>query len=301
MEALLKETRMLTRRSLLLAPFADPPPASVEAHLHLFEPQRFPYHPTATYQPPAEPLAPYLDFAKVHNIQHAIIVHPEPYQDDHRYLEYCFTHEKPAGLFKGTCLFDPIHPATPAKLKELTQRWPNRIVALRIHAVNNQDEPFLKTGPLKNRDLAHPAMRRTWAACADLGLKVQMHFVPHHAPAIATLAQQVPVGVILDHLGRAGVEEGGWDSIARLADLPRATLKFSGLGYSSKQKHPYPDLAPHVARLVKAFGMNRIIQGGLGPSPKLYQEAMEQLNAFIPAPDRAAVRYGNAIKLYGFA
>ena len=144
-------------------------------------------------------------------------------------------------------------------------------------------------------------MRRTWATCADLGLKIQMHFVPHHAPAIAALAKQVPVDVILDHLGRAGVEEGGWESIARLADLPRATLKFSGLSYSSQQKHPYLDLAPHLARLIKAFGTNRIIQGGLGPSAKLYQEATEQLNAFIPAQDRAAVRYGNAMKLYRFA
>lgn len=291
---------MLARRTLLLSAFATPPEDAVEAHLHLFEPSRFPYHPAATYRPPAEPLAPYLDFAQAHRIRHAIIVHPEPYQDDHRYLEYCFSHEKPAGLFKGTCLFDALDAGTPAKLKELTKRWPKRIVALRIHAVNAPGEAFLKSGALKNRDLADPAMRRTWAACADLGLAVQMHFVPHHAPAIAALAKQVPATVILDHLGRAGVEEGGWDQVARLADLPRAVLKFSGLGYSSKQKHPFPDLAPHIARLVKAFGTSRMVQGGLGPSPELYRQASEQLAAFIPAADRAAVRYGNAMRLYGF-
>ena len=292
---------MLTRRTVLLAPFADSPHDSVEAHLHLFEPARFAYHPAATYQPPPEPLAPYLRFARSHKIRHAIIVHPEPYQDDHRYLEYCFSHEQPAGFFKGTCLFDPIHSSTPAKLRDLTRRLPNRIVALRIHAVNSPGEPFTQAGPIRNRDLANPAMRRTWAACADLGLAIQMHFVPHHAPAIAALAKVFPVNVILDHLGRAGVEEGGWDHIARLADLPRATLKFSGLGYSSKQKHPYADLAVPLARLVKAFGPARLVQGGLGPSAKLYDEATEQLNAFIPAPDREAVRYRNALKLYGFS
>jgi len=291
---------MLNRRTLLLAPFAAPLADSVEAHLHLFEPARFPYHPAATYQPPAEPLAPYLTFAATHRIRHAIIVHPEPYQDDHRYLEYCFTHEKSAGFFKGTCLFDPVDPATPAKLRELTKRWPKRIVALRIHAVNGPGEPSSKSGPIKNRDLADPAMRRTWSACADLGLAVQMHFVPHHAPAIAALAKAVPVNVILDHLGRAGVEDGGWDQVARLAELPRTILKFSGLGYSSKQKHPYADLATPVGRLVKAFGTARMVQGGLGPSPKLYDEAVEQLNALIAVADRAAVRYGNAMKIYGF-
>ena len=291
---------MLSRRSMMLAPLASLPNA-VEAHLHLFEPARFPYHPSATYQPPAEPLAPYLDFAAAHQIRHAVIVHPEPYQDDHRFLEYCFAHERPAGLFKGTCLFDPIDPATPGKLRDLVKRLPKRIVALRIHAVNGPQEPFLKAGPLKNRDLGDPAMRRTWKACADLGLAVQMHFVPHHAPAIAALARQVPVNVILDHLGRAGVEAGGWEQVERLADVPRATLKFSGLGYSSKQKSPHGDLAGPIGRLVKAFGTERMVQGGVGPSEALYREAAEQLEAFIPARDRGAVRYGNALKLYGFA
>lgn len=294
------ETPMLNRRTLLLAPFADSALDSVESHLHLFEPARFPYHPTATYRPPAEPLVPYLTFAAAHRVRHAVIVHPEPYQDDHRYLEYCFANEKPAGFFKGTCLFDPLDGATPGKLRELTRRWPKRIVALRIHAVNAPGEAFLTSGPIKNRDLADPAMRRTWGACADLGLAVQMHFVPHHSRAIAALAKQVPVNVILDHLGRAGVEAGGFDEVVRLAELPRATLKFSGLGYSSKQKHPFADLELPLARLVKAFGTGRMVQGGLGPTAKLHREAIEVLNRYIPEPDRAAVRYGNAMKLYGF-
>ena len=75
----------------------------VDTHIHLFEPERFPYHPAATYKPPAQALAPFLDFVKQAGIDHVILVHPEPYQDDHRYLSYCFENEKPRGLFKGTC------------------------------------------------------------------------------------------------------------------------------------------------------------------------------------------------------
>lgn len=296
---------MLSRRSLFCAAAAgigqaQGPGEAVEAHLHLFEPAKFPYHPSATYKPPAEPLGAYLDFAEAHRIRHAVIVHPEPYQDDHRYLEHCFANERPAGLFKGTCLFDPIDPATPGRIKELLKRWPKRIVALRVHAVNGPKEAFLKSGPIKNRDLADPQMKKTWAACADLGIAIQMHFVPHHAPAIAALAKQVPVRVILDHLGRGGVEPGGWEQIERLAEMPRATLKFSGLGYSSKQKSPHRDLMEPLGRLVKAFGPSRMVQGGQGPSEQLYREAMEQLELFVPERDRAAVRYGNAMKLYGW-
>src|SRR5678815_2823870 len=131
----------------------------IDTHIHLFEPDRFPYHPTATYKPPAAPLAPYLDFVKQAGIDHVIIVHPEPYQDDHRYLAYCFENERPRGLFKGTCLFDPMDPATPKRMEEIVKRHPGRIVALRIHAMNAPGEPPSKTGAIKNRDLRDPAMK----------------------------------------------------------------------------------------------------------------------------------------------
>ena len=62
----------------------------VETHLHLFDPRRFPYHPNATYRPPAATLEDYARFAAEAGIGNAVIVHPEPYQDDHSYLEYCF-------------------------------------------------------------------------------------------------------------------------------------------------------------------------------------------------------------------
>ena len=62
----------------------------IDTHIHLFEPGRFPYHASAVYKPAALPLDAYSLFVKEAGIGHTIIVHPEPYQDDHRYLEYCF-------------------------------------------------------------------------------------------------------------------------------------------------------------------------------------------------------------------
>src|SRR5437870_2662715 len=96
-----------TRRSWLAgalgtAAFASRPKGVlVDTHVHLFDPEKFPYHPQATYKPPAEPLEAYLKVVKEAGIDHTIVVHPEPYQDDHRYLEYCFEHEPSRGFFKG--------------------------------------------------------------------------------------------------------------------------------------------------------------------------------------------------------
>src|SRR5262245_34695163 len=80
-----------------LADAADKPKKSktpvVDTHLHCFagrDDKRFPYHPRGPYQP-IEAATPehLLKCMSEAGIDYAIVVHPEPYQDDHRYLEHC--------------------------------------------------------------------------------------------------------------------------------------------------------------------------------------------------------------------
>ncbi|HTM48545.1 MAG TPA: amidohydrolase family protein, partial [Bryobacteraceae bacterium] len=199
----------------------------VDTHVHLFDPKRFPYHKSATYRPPAATLESYTAFVKQAGIDHAVIVHPEPYQDDHRYLEYCFEHEPRPGYFKGTCLFDPLREDTPRRVKALLDRWPKRIVAMRIHAVSMIVEP---SGPIRNRDMKDPRMLACWKALATMGVGIQKHFIPGQARNIRALAAAVPdTTVILDHLGRpaSGTPED-YREVLKLSELPRVIMKFSG-------------------------------------------------------------------------
>lgn len=293
---------MVTRRALLQAALAPAPPL-VDTHIHLFEPARFPYHPHATYQPPAETLADYVKAAKSIGLTRSIIVHPEPYQDDHRYLEYCFANEPSKGFFKGTCLFDPIKPDTLDRMAKLMQRSPGRIVALRIHATERQSRT---DGPIRDRPLDHPQMKATWAACGKLGLAVQMHMIPVHAPAVRRLAEAHPsVPVVIDHLCRfAQGTAAEYEEVLRLGRLPQVYMKFSGLGYSSKQPSPHRDLAPLIRRIADAFTLDRIIWGGLGMTPAAHagqRAAFDALFAFAPEEGRAKVRGGNAMELYRLA
>src|SRR5947209_13911325 len=101
---------------------ARPAGKLVDTHVHLFDPAKFPYSTVAPYKPTPQPLEEYLKFATAARLDHVIIVHPEPYQDDHRYLEYCFAHEPSPGFFKGTCLFDPIAAETPRRREALLRR-----------------------------------------------------------------------------------------------------------------------------------------------------------------------------------
>ena len=114
----------LSRREMLLAtsaasvaaaiPFAShgfaqdvPRTPVVDTHVHCFAGRNnaeFPYHPRGPYAPEsASPPELLLERMKSADVDYAIIVHPEPYQDDHRYFEHCMT--VGGGRLKGTCLF----------------------------------------------------------------------------------------------------------------------------------------------------------------------------------------------------
>ena len=279
----------------------------IETHLHLFDPGKFPYHPRATYRPPASTLENYAAFVAGSRIRHTVIVHPEPYQDDHRYLEYCFAHEPRPGFFKGTCLFDPVAPDTPARMESLARKLPGRIVALRIHEMRKAGEPATKPGDaIRDRDMRAPEMRATWKKAAGLGLAIQMHFVPAHALEIERLASEFgPAPVILDHLARAGQgTPAEYENVLRLARLPRVYMKFSGIGYSSKEPPPYRDAKPLVRRAFDAFGAERMIWGGLGASAEALAKQTELFKFmfdFATEEQRRAIRGRNAAALFGFA
>lgn len=281
----------------------------IESHVHLFagDPARFPYN-TAVYKPRKAPVEEYVKFAREARIDHALIVHPEPYQDDHRYLEYCLAHGPSPDFFKGTCLFDPIDPATPKRMQALVQRNPGRIVALRIHEVHPAGTPSTTTGVIRDRDLKDPRMAVTWRAAHQLGLAIQIQCIPHYAVPIGELARQFrETPIVLDHLGRPGQgtpEE--YDQVLKLAELPRMYMKFTSTGVESASKEPFPhaDAKPLVKRVYDAFGPDRMIWGELGGNMAEFERAVQLFDVmfdFAPEPERAKIRGLNAKQLFAFS
>jgi predicted TIM-barrel fold metal-dependent hydrolase len=277
----------------------------VDTHVHLFadDEKRFPFPGNAPYRPKPQTVEEYVQFASKAGIDHAIIVHPEPYQDDHRYLEYCFSREPRPMFFKGTCLFDPVSRDTPDRIAALVKRNAGRIVALRIHEVRAPGTPASTSGAIKDRDMHSPAMKTTWQRVEQLGLGIQMHFLPYYAPQIGELASQFPnVPVILDHLARGGLgTPAEFDGVLKLASLPKVYMKYSGANYSSKEKYPFRDVKPLVRRCFEAFGADRIVWGDLGHDREYYDQQTRMLDMmfdFASESDRTKIRGGNAIKLF---
>ena len=285
----------------------------IESHVHLFsgDPARFPINPLS-YQPKPLPVEEYVKFAVAARIDHAVAVQPEPYQDDHRYLEYGFAHEPFPGFFKGTCLFDPIDPRTPGRMRELIRRNPGRIVALRIHELHPARTPPARTGAIRDRDLKDPQMLATWRATHEMGLIMQIQSSPRFAVPIRELAEQVPgLPVLLDHLDRPGqgtAEE--YLQVLALAKLPQVSIKFDTTGVQNASKQPFPhlDAKPLVKRVYEAFGPERIVWGELGanygPNAAEFGRCIQLFDTmfdFVPESDKAKMRGLNAKKLFAFA
>jgi L-fuconolactonase len=280
----------------------------IETHVHLFDPARVPYAPDGPYKPPAYTLEDHVKLVQAAGLAHSIIVHPEPYQDDHRYLEYCLERAPSKGFFKSSCLFDPIDKRTPSRMDELVKKTRGAVVALRIHEMHEPGTPSTTAGMIRDRDLRDPQLAECWRAAGDLGLMIQLHMIPNYAPQIGELASKFSkIPVLIDHLARAGHgTPADFDAVLQLAKLPRVYMKYSGTGVSasSKEQFPYPDAKPIVRRTFDAFGPDRMVWGELGTSTPNFEKAVELFESmfdFASEPDRAKIRGLTAKKLFGFS
>ncbi|XOV71606.1 MAG: amidohydrolase family protein [Verrucomicrobiota bacterium] len=268
----------------------------VDTHLHCFAgttDTRFPYHERAPYRP-TEPATPehLLECMHAAGVDYAIVVHPEPYQDDHRYLEHCLAVGK--GKLKGVGLFFADRPGSLDKIAPLAERIP--LVALRVHAY----------APDRLPPFDSPELKRLWTIASDLGLAIQLHFEPKYAARFHPYIQAFPhTKVIIDHLGRPfqGLPEEH-ANVFQMAKHPNTIIKLSAI--PSTRQYPHRDITPTIHRLVQAFGPDRMIYGGgfgADATGETYHAAFETARTYIdhlsPA-DQSLILGGNAAKLFGF-
>jgi len=268
----------------------------VDTHLHCFAgpaSATFPYHKEAPYTPDAATPEHLLRCMADGGVDHAIVVHPEPYQDDHRYLEHCLAVGK--GKLKGTCLFFADREDTPKRLAELAKRLP--LVAARVHAYN----------PYRLPPFGQPGLKALWKAAGAAGIAVQLHFEPRWAEGFeALIAEFKDVRVFVDHLGRPlqGAPKE-YERILGWARYPNVIVKFSAV--PSRRNYPHREVGREAKQLTDAFGPDRLMYGGgfgasaTGASYRTERERIAGLLAHLSETDRAKIFGGTAAKIMGFA
>jgi predicted TIM-barrel fold metal-dependent hydrolase len=242
----------------------------IDTHIHCFAGPNnslFPYHEKASYKPETivtpEQLLICMNEA---GVDFGIIVSPEPYQDDHRYLEHCLSIGQ--GRLKGTILVFCDRPGSMDKLPRLAKR--GDIIATRIHAyLPDRLPPFGK-----------PELRQLWKLAADNGLAIQLNTLPCYARGFDPLIREFyDVPVIIDHLGQPLMAKSAseYSIIRQWGDLPNTIIKFSNLGKITENQDP--EIKPFVNQMITAYGLERMIWGG------------DFSNNFTPESYRATIKY----------
>lgn len=257
------------------------------AHIFSSDVQRYPFHKMASYIPDAaqlhpDPLAAYLERMRKDAIDRAVLVHPEPYGDDHRLILECL--QKEPDRFRGACLFYPGDPQSPRLLELLVRREP-RMVALRFHAHRGK-EMYLNS-------FADAGVRALWKKGVDLGMVIELHIGPNYAQQAGEAIRAFPgCKVLIDHLAEPHMGTPvEFAHVLDLARLPNVYMKLSGLNHFSTDEPYYRDARPFTRRVIQEFGPDRLVWGS--GSPRIVDEHMPEHSA----ADRAKVKGGNLARL----
>lgn len=226
------------------------------AHMFSSDTDRYPFHERAAYTPREEmrfddPLADYLQRMDEHGIDRAVLVHPEPYGDDHRLALDCVA-ARP-DLFKTTALFYPKDDTAPTKLRELVASNPDAIVAFRFHAHEGKREY------LDSFDDAN--VIELWKTAGELGLIVELHIGPDYAAQASRLATKFPdFTVLVDHMAEAKYGNGpDYSDVLRMSELDNVYMKFSGLNHYAADEPTYESVVPFSRWVADAFGPERLV------------------------------------------
>ncbi len=261
----------------------------IEWNHHLFhaDTARYPFHAQAAYIPdasrfPADPLADYLAHMDANGIDRAILVHPEPYGDDHRLVLDSL--EREPERFLGTALFYPKDPDAPAKLRALVAAQP-RIIGMRFHAHRGKAQ-YLDS-------FADAGVVALWETAADLGLWVELHIGPDFAAQIVPLVERFPqTPVLIDHLAEPHMGTGvEFANVLALSAYPNVYMKLSGLSHFASDAPLYLSAKPFTRWVADAFGSTQLVWSSGTP---------EIADAHLPhfsADERALVKGGTLARL----
>ena len=262
---------------------------TIEWNAHIFSPDtsKYPIHPKATYIPdvsvhPPDPLSAYMERLDGEGIDKAVIVHPEPYGDDHSLIVDCLKRE-PERL-RGTSLFYPKDPEAPKKLGALVKQSPN-IVSTRFHAHRGK-EMYLDS-------FSDAGAKALWKKAVDLDLVIELHIGPNYAAQAETLIKEFSgCKVLIDHLAEPHLGSAvEFVDVLNLAKYPNIYMKLSGLGHFAEDEPYYESALSFTERVIEEFGPERMVWGS--GSPKIVDVHM----ASYSVTDRAKVKGGNIQKL----
>jgi predicted TIM-barrel fold metal-dependent hydrolase len=267
---------------------------TVDCHVHIFDPARFPYTPHVFYRPAgpeigtASQLGYLLD---AHHVKHALLVGPNSgYGLDNRCMLDALAHG--AGRYQGVAVVP--NDASRGELQDLQSVG---VVGVAFNVALAGVDFYRNTAPLLVR-------------LRDLGMWAQIQVEGDQLVSLQSLLLDSGVKLLFDHCGRPfphkGVGQPGFAALLRLADTGRVCVKVSGLTKSSALPYPHQDAWPFVQALVDAYTPQSLVWASDWPFLRAparidYGPLLSLLEKLIPSEtSRRAILWETPMRLFGF-
>jgi predicted TIM-barrel fold metal-dependent hydrolase len=266
----------------------------IDCHVHVFDPERFPYAPDAYYVPTG-PETGTLDQLRrthdAHGVRHALLVGPNSgYGEDNRCLIDAVAGG--AGRYRGVAVVP--NTATRADLSALRGAG---VLGVTLNAALLGTPHYVDAANLL-------------AALADLDMIADVQVTADQLLDLAPQLARCGVRVLVDHCGRPdpadGLDAPGFRELLRLGRGGRAVVKLSGLVKFSRRPPPHEDTWPFVQALVDAFGPDRCVWASDWPFLRApvrmdYGPLLAQFEELVPdSAARRQILWDTPCREFGF-
>lgn len=237
------------------APQTLAPLGAWDCHAHIFGPvERYPLHPTRSYDPAPASLKSYRSMLSTLNIEHAVIVQPSIYGTDNRCTADAL--RSSGGAWRGVAVVDAGISAH--ELQEL-------------HALGFRGVRF---NLLFMGGTALGRLETIARKIAPLGWHVQLLLDGRELPTLAPRLASLPTPYVIDHMGHfpavEGIASAAMEQLLTLLESGQCWAKLSGPYRLVPSEHPYAGTAA-IARALVEHAPHRLVWGSDWPHPSIRQ------------------------------
>jgi 2-pyrone-4,6-dicarboxylate lactonase len=270
------------------------PAGATDAHCHVFGPiDRFPYDPNNKYQPGDAPKESLFALHDAMGIERCVIVQSGCHGFDNAVVADAIA-TRP-GNYLGVALAPP-----DVSDEEILRLSGEGFVGLRFNYMAH-----LTPGATPDQ------LRALAPRLANAGWNLQLHMESSLIAELAPVLAELPVDVVIDHMGRIdaalGLEHSHFLELLRLMENPHVWVKVSGVDRASHEPAPYRDAVPFARQLVETFP-DRVLWGTDWPHPNHHAgppddgELVNILPAIAPNDDlMRRLLVDNPDRLYQFS
>ena len=269
-------------------------PLRVDCHVHIIDPQRFPY--VDGRQPPSGETGDRATLTRLlsgNAMTHALLVQPSFYGTDNGAMLDALA--LGGGRFKGIAVVAPETSET-----DLAALEAKGVVGVRFNLVQGQPDALLR-----------PGAERFLARLASRGWFVEVMADTDTWAKIAGVLAASGVRLLIDHMGAPelarGLDQPGFRAVLDLGRETDAVVKLSTTRRLTGHPFPFDDIEMFAAALVTTFGVDRCVWGSNWPLIERnpgggYAGLLALLEGWLPEADyRNRVLGAVPARLFGFA